>query len=84
MVKQAVPVTKVLSATTSVMGFIVILGINMFVAKKFYKLPAKQAFYIILSWTVIAFLIANAVTPRLNPLIANLIFSFYPVSSVGG
>lgn len=81
---------EVSSANTSILVvviisafvFAVIFGINFFIANKFYTFPAKKAFYIVLSWTLISFLVTNLTTQIFAPLIANLVLSFYPVAGI--
>ena len=75
---------KLLLVAVISLAFVFTLAINLLLEKKFYKLPAKQAFYVILSWTAISFLVANIITQLLAPLIVHLVSSFYQVSSVVG
>ena len=75
---------KLLLVAVITLAFVFTLAINMLIEKKFYKLPAKQAFYVILSWTAITFLVVNITTQLFAPLIVHLVSSFYQVSSVVG
>ena len=77
---QAGSPSKVLSMAAIILAFALTLGINLFIAKKFYTLTAKQAFYIALSWTLISFLVTNLATHAFVPLVAHLVSGFFPVA----
>lgn len=80
---QTVSSSKLLFAAVNILVFVVTFGINLFVAKKFYRLPAKQAFRVILIWTSISFLASNVFTQLLAPVVANVVvLLFYPTISI--
>ena len=79
---QAGPPSKLLSITVIILAFVATTAINLSIAKKFYKLPAKQAFYIILFWTLISFLVTNLASHLLVPFVAHLFSVFFPVAVI--
>ena len=76
------PPSKLLSVAVIILAFAATIGINLSIAKKFYKLPARQAFYIMLCWTLISFLITNLATHALVPFVAHLFSGFFPVAGI--
>ncbi len=77
---QPVSSNAALSVAVTTLGFAIIFVINLLVGKKFYMLPARQAFHVILIWTAISFLATNMVSPFLGPLIADFVTFLFPSS----
>ena len=75
---QPVSSNAALSVAVTTFGFAIIFVINLLVGKRFYRLPARQAFHVILIWTTLSFLATNIMSSSLGPAIANLVTFLFP------